>query len=179
MKRAVYLTVIALTFALGVSFGNYAARGKGGVTSSAWEGASPQEAAANLLEHARIFAGNESWQNIHLARVYYLSGDKAQAEAIFERFSQGKVNAGDLIRIGRVYAHAGDWEKAKPLLDQVVAMEPKDGDWLVEVGAFYNLNGDRAHAEELFSRGYKLEPKSLKNTLTAAGSYLGIAPRRR
>ncbi len=179
MKRALYLTVIALTFGLGVSFGSYSARGKGGVTPAAWEGATAEEAAANLLDQARILAGKGSWENINLGRVLYLSGDKAGAEAIFERFSSGKVEASDLIRIGRVYAHAGEWEKAKPLFDRVVSMEPKDEDWLIEVGAFYNLNGDRAYAEELFARGFRLEPKALYNTLTAAGSYAGIKPRRR
>ena len=43
------------------------------------------------------------------------------------------MDSGDVIRIARVYAHAGDWAKAKPLFDLVIEMEPKDSDWLVEV----------------------------------------------
>ncbi len=177
-KKTVSVTVIALTFALGASWGSFAAK-KGGVSSAEWQGAAPEEAAARLLDLAAGFAGNDSWENIHLGRVHYLSGDKARAEALFARFSEGKVNAGDLIRIGRVYAHANEWDKAKPLFDKVVEMNPKDEDWLIEVGAFYNLNGDRAYAEELFERGFRSAPKNLKNTLTAAGSYVGVPPRKR
>lgn len=179
MRKAISVMVIALTFVFGVSVGTLAAKKKPKVTADAWQGATPDEAASRLLELAKELAGKGSWENIYLGRAHYLAGRKEQAETIFARYSQGKAKPGDLIRIGRVYAHAGDWAKAKPVLDQVVERASEDGDWLVEVGAFYNLNGDRAHAEELFARGFKLEPGSLNNTLNAAGSYLGIAPRKR
>lgn len=178
MKKPRLVTVIAVTFVLGAALGSFAAK-KGRVDSDAWRGVSPEEAAARLLELAQEFAENGSWENIHVARVRYLSGDEAAAEAVFDRYRHGKAEASDLIRIARVYAHAGDWQKAKPLLDQVVALEPKDEDWLIEVGAFYNLNGDREHAEELFERGFASAPRNLNNTLTAAGSYVGVYPRRR
>ena len=178
MRRTVTVMILVSTFTLGAAIGSFAAK-KGGVTSAAWQGVSAAEAAANLLALGRDFAGNDSWENINLARVHYLSGDKAQAEPIFERFGGAKAEAGDLIRIARVYAHAGEWDKARPLFDKVLELAPKDEDWLIEVGAFYNLNGDREHAEELFARGFGLERKSLYNTLTAAGSYLGVLPRRR
>lgn len=176
MKKSVTSTVVALIFALGFAFGAFAAK-KRGVDNAAWQGASPQEAAARLLDLAVVFAEGGSWENIHLARIYYLSGDKQKGEAIMNRFSQGEV--GDLIRVGRVYAQAGEWHKARPLFDQVIAMEPRDEDWLIEIGAYYNLNGDRDYAEQLFQRGFKESPRSLKNTLTAAGSYLGLQPRKR
>lgn len=177
MRKSTLVTVIALVFLLGVSFGGYAAK-KGGVTSAAWQGASPEEAAANLLQIARGLAGDGSWENINLGRVYYLSGDKEQAEAIFDRYSYTD-EAGDVIRVARVYAHAGEWDTARALYDRVVALEPKDEDWLIEAGAFYNLNGDRETAEELFARGFPSAPKNVKNALAAAGSYVGVAPRKR
>ena len=65
------------------------------------------------------------------------------------------------------------------MFDQLTQLEPKDADWLVEAGAFYNLNGDREQAEELFERGFEQGPRSVKNALVAAGSFLGIAPRKR
>ena len=178
MRKAATVMILASIFVLGAAIGSFAAK-KGGVTSAAWQGASAAEAAGNLLALGQDFAENDSWQNIHLARVHYLSGDKVHAEAVFDRFSGAKAEAGDLIRIARVYAHAGDWDQARPLFDKVVEMAPKDEDWLIEVGAFYNLNGDREHAEELFARGFRTAPKNLKNTLTAAGSYLGVPPRKR
>lgn len=170
--------VIAIVFILGITVGSWAAK-KRRVGPAAWSGVSPTEAAANLLDHAVELAETGSWENIHLGRTYYLSGDKARGEAIFARYQQGKAEPSDLIRIGRVYAQAGDWEKAKAVFDRVVSMDPKDADWLVEVGAYYNLNGDRAHAEGLFARGFDTAPRHLDNTLDAAGSYLGLPPRKR
>lgn len=178
MKKIACLCVVTLIFALGFSFGTVAAK-KPGVDSSAWQGASPEEAADRILELSAGFAGNDSWENIHLARVQYLAGDQEEAEARFARFSGPGAEAGDLIRIARVYAQANEWEKAKPLFDRVVELEPKDEDWLVEVGAYYNLNGDREHAEELFERGFDGAPRALYNALTAAGSYVGVEPRKR
>ena len=177
MRKTIAVLVIALTFMLGAALGSFAAK-KGGVSSVAWAGVSPEEAAANLLALAGDFAEDGSWQNIHLGRVHYLSGEKEQAEARFDRYRGGK-DAGDLIRIARVYVQANEWDKAKPLFDRVVELEPKDEDWLIEIGAYYNLNGDREHAEELFARGFASAPKNLNNTLTAAGSYVGVAPRKR
>lgn len=178
MRKTGFVMVIAATLALGAALGSYAAK-KGGVDSGAWEGATPGEAAARLLEIGQDLAEKGSWENIHLARVHYLEGDKEKAEAIFARYRQGKVDASDLVRIARVYAHAGEWDKARPLYDQVLELEPKDEDWLVEAGAFYNLHGDRERAEELFERGFRGAPKNLNNALTAAGSYVGVPPRRR
>ena len=180
MRKATFVTVIALVFLLGVAVGGFAAK-KGGVTPAAWQGASPEEAAANLLEIARgLTDADDSWENIHIGRTYYLSGDQRQAEAIFDRYVSGsKTDSSDVIRVGRVYAQAGDWDKARPLFDRVVELEPKDEDWLVEAGAFYNLHGDRETAEGLFARGFRTAPKNLNNILNAAGSYVGVAPRKR
>ena len=177
MRKTTNVAVIALVFLLGVAVGGFAAK-KGGVTPAAWQGASPEAAAANLLEIARPLAEDGSWENIHVGRVYYLSGNPRQGEAIFDRYREGK-EASDLIRIGRVYAHNGEWDKARPLFDRVAELAPKDEDWLVEIGAFYNLNGDRETAEELFARGFRSAPKNLDNALNAAGSYVGVPPRHR
>ncbi len=177
MRKSIVVPIVMVTFVLGAALGSFAAK-KGGVTPAAWAGASPEEAAANLLALGKDLAENGSWQNINLGRVHYLSGDKAVAEGLFDRYRHGN-DAGDVIRIARVYAQANEWDKAKPLFDRVLELEPKDEDWLVEVGAYYNLNGDRGHAEELFARGFQSAPKNLNNTLTAAGSYVGVAPRKR
>ncbi len=177
MRKTVMVSVMMLTFGLGLSIGSFAGK-KGGVSSAAWDGVDTETAAANLLDIGRELAEDGSWENINLARVHYLIGDLETAEAILDNYRGGK-EAGDLIRIARIYAHANEWDKAQPLMDRVIELAPKDEDWLIEVGAFYNLNGDRETAERLFARGFDSSPKNLKNTLTAAGSYVGVPPRRR
>lgn len=176
IKKSYFSVLVA--FLLGVTVATYAGQKKPSITSSLWQGATPEAAAANLLETARNYIDEDgSWENIQLGRVLYMSGEKERAEALFNRYRSGKLKADELVRIARVYAHAGDWDLARPLYDQVTDLAPKDADWLVEAGAFYNLNGDRETAERLFERGFDEEPKNLKNALTAAGSYLGVPPR--
>ena len=179
MKRGTIVVSLLAVFVVGIGVGTFAQK-KPSVTPAAWSGKSPAEATTALLELAEVFAGSGSWENIHVGRVYYLTGDTEKAEAIFSRYTGGaKVNNGDLIRIGRVYARAGDWDKAKPIFDKVLAMSSKDADWMVKIGAFYNIHGDREKAEELFAKSFALSGKSLKNTLAAASSYAGIEPRKR
>ncbi len=178
MKKTLAVTLFAAVFAAGIAVGSYAARGGDRVRPSAWEGLSPRDAAAHLLEIAHEQAENGSWENIDVARVHYLAGNAVVADAVFERYTD-KDEASDLIRIGRIYAHNGEWVKSKPYFDRVVEMEPDDADWLAEIGAFYNLNGDREHAEELFARSFDEDSRDLENTLTAAGSYLQVPPRKR
>lgn len=173
-KRGIVL-IAASTFVLGTAFGVAAAK-KVGVDPSVYSGKKPKEAAAALLELARAQAEKGSWENIGVGRVYYLSGQKAEGQAIFDSVTGKKSEGGDWIRIGRVYWEAGEWDKAKAMFDKVLQANPKDEDWLAEIGAYYQLKGERAKAEELFTRSFKAEPAKLWNTLRAACSYLGIKP---
>jgi tetratricopeptide (TPR) repeat protein len=137
----------------------------------------PAAASADLLQAAETIAGNDTWEEIAVGRVEYLSGKKADGQSIFDRvLASPKVKAGDYIRVARVYLEAKQWDKAQPLLDKVVELEPKDEDWLAEVGAWYNLHGNRARAEELFARSLAQENSSVYNTAKMAGSYVGVAP---
>ena len=138
-------------------------------------GLEPAQAAEQLLEKALVQAGKGSWERIAVGQIYYLSGNKERAEAIFDGIK--KKEAGDWMRIGRIYYRADDWDKAKRTFDRVMEMAPKDEDWFAEIGAYYNLKGDRAKAEELFNHSFKLDPDNLYNTLSAAGSYLGVEER--
>ena len=179
MEKKKSLFAMLVVFGLGVTLGAYGAK-KPGVDPSAWEGRSAQEAHDELM---RIGSGlldkDDSWEKIHMGRVYLAAGETERAEDIFDEYLSGKTGSGNLVRIARAYAHNGDWESAKPIYDRVIDQSPKDEDWLVEVGAFYNLNGDRETAERLFERGFEEEPKDYRNILTAAGSYVGVAPRQR
>jgi tetratricopeptide (TPR) repeat protein len=171
------IAVATAIFLAGAALGAFASS-KVRVDTSFWSGKTPAQAAESLVGAARTLAGDGSYENIAVARVLYLSGSKAEGQAILDHVMAGKVKDGDVIRVARVYRDAGEWEKAKPLFDRVVDMAPKDEDWLAEIGADYLLAGDRARAEELFSRSFAQDPSNLSNTLTAAGAYLGIAPQR-
>ena len=146
------------------------------VDPALYVGAEPQAAAADLLTLARKQAGNGSWQRLRVARVALLGGQTALAETIIAEVEGGKPEPSDWIRIGRIYLEAGDWAKAAPYFDKVLAAKPNDEDWLAEIGAYHNLRGDRARAEELFRRSFELDPESYKNLATAAGSYVGVSP---
>jgi tetratricopeptide (TPR) repeat protein len=179
MSRRTSIVVVVATLLLGFGAGTLTAQKKMPITPSAWEGKSPEEAAAAILEVSATLVGTGSWENIHMGRVYYLSGEKAKAEEIFNRYSGAGAKAGDLIRIARVYAQAGEWDKAAPLYDRVVELKPTDSDWTAEAGAWFNLNGDRERAEELFTLSFAKSDKGFKNSLAAAGSYIGVEPRKR
>ena len=166
---------VVTVFVTGLSLGLFA-KGKG-LDPSTWSGREPGEAASVLLDLAIAEAGGGSWERIAVGRIHYLSGNTAEAEAIFSGYTGPKAEASDLIRIARVYVKAGDWEKARPLADRVVELAPDDRDWLVEVGAYYNLNGDRARAEELFARGFA-KKADMWALLDAAGSYLEVPVQR-
>jgi thioredoxin-like negative regulator of GroEL len=139
-----------------------------------FRGQEPAAAAANLLATARELARDGSWENLAVARVYYLAGQKAEGQAIVDRVGAGKTKASDLVRMARIYAEAGEWERAKPLYEQVVALEPEDDDWLAEAGARYLLAGERERGEELLAASFAEDPDSLYNALRAASGYLGV-----
>ena len=173
MKRGTVL-VVAVAFVLGTVMGAWAR--KAPFDTASYTGKPPAEAAAGLLAIGRKLAGKGSWENIAVGRVYYLSGQKAEGQAIFDAILQKKAEGGDWFRVGKVYYEAGEWDKAKAAFDKVLELAPKDEDWLAEIGAYYNLKGDRAKAEELFGRSFGSDPENLYNTVKAAGSYVKVVP---
>ncbi|MGA9750311.1 MAG: tetratricopeptide repeat protein [Acidobacteriota bacterium] len=164
----------AVVFSAGLLAGFAAAKGKG-IEPSIYQGKEARQAGLALLQEAEVQAGNGSWERIGVGRVYYLSGDRAKGQALFDGVLAKKPAKDDLQRIARVYAEAGEWDKAEPLYQQALAKDPGDDSIRAEEGAYYNLNGNRSKAEELF--GLSLGKKSdVWNTLDAAGSYLGVKP---
>ncbi len=173
MQRSRYVAAAALVLA-GAAVAAFAAK-KLVIDPSSYVGKPPQEAGAALVAAAQTLAENGTFENIACGRVLYLAGKKDAAKAIFDRVLAGKHDGGDLIRIARVYAEAGEWAAAKPLFDQVVETAPKDEDWLAEVGAAYVRAGDRARGEELYARSLAQDPSNLHNALRMASAYLGVA----
>ncbi len=175
MSRSQRCAVIAVLLFTGAAVGAYAAK-KLTIDPSFFQGKEKKQAAQALIDAARTLAGDGTYENIAVGRVLYLTGDKAAGQAIFDRVMAGKTKAGDWIRIARVYSEAGEWTKAKPLYGRVLDASPKDEDWLAEIGARYLLAGDRARAEELFTRSFAQDPSNRSNALEAASAYLGLAP---
>jgi len=174
MQRSRSVAVVVLILA-GAAAGAFAAK-KLTIDTSYFAGKAPKEAGAALLSAATTLAGSDTFESIAVGRVLFLSGKQDEGKTIFDRVLAGKHAAGDLIRIARVHQEVGDWKAAKPLFDQVLELEPKDEDWLAEIGAAYLKAGDRARAEALFERSLAQDPSSLRNALRMASAYLGVAP---
>jgi tetratricopeptide (TPR) repeat protein len=174
MKKA-YVVPLLLAFAIGVVAGVVASSGEK-VAPMMYVGKTPKDAALGLLTVALKQAGKGSWENIAVGRVYYLMGDKAEGQAIFDRVIATKMKKDDWMRLGRVYVEAKDWDKAKAAFDKALTLDPKDEGNLVEIGAWDNLKGERATAEELFTRAFSSKPAEIWYTVNAAGSYVGVKP---
>jgi tetratricopeptide (TPR) repeat protein len=134
-------------------------------------------AATALLDGALQLAENGSWERIAVGRAWYLGGDKAKGQQIFDAVTAGKKAEGsDWFRIGRVYAEAGEWDKAQVALDRALAMDTDDDSGMVEYGALANVNKDRAKAEALFERAFRKKPREFWHWAAAGASYLGVKP---
>jgi tetratricopeptide (TPR) repeat protein len=142
-----------------------------------YAGRDPKAASACLLAEAEKLAGDDTWQRIGVGRVAYLSGDKEKGEAIFKSVLGGaKVGKGDLNRIATAYAVAKDWDKAKPLFERLIAMDPGDDTGIMKAACWFNLNGDRQRAEELFAQALGKSPDDVWHYILSAGSYVGVSP---
>jgi tetratricopeptide (TPR) repeat protein len=174
MRRSHGLLIL-VAFVGGVAIG-IASSGSKNVNPMMYVDRDPKEAALGLLTVALKQAGNGSWENIAVGRVYYLMGDRDQGQGIFDRVIATKVKKDDWMRMGRVYLEAKEWDKAKAAFDKALSLDPKDEGNLTEIGGWYNLHGDRKTAEELFTRAFKSKPDEIWYTVNAAGSYVGVKP---
>lgn len=174
MNKPIAVTTFIAVFLAGAGIGFAAGRKP---TQDLYHGKSPKEAAAALADVAIAQAGkNGSWERIGIGRAYYLGGMKAEGEALFNPLLSGKRDDGDLYRIARVYAEAGDWDKAKPLFEDYLSRNPEEENDLAEVGAYFLLNGDRARAEELFDRALAVNDDEVWVSINMAAGYLGVRP---
>ncbi|HUK14713.1 MAG TPA: tetratricopeptide repeat protein [Thermoanaerobaculaceae bacterium] len=173
MKR-LQAVLVGAAFLGGVAVGIASSVAKS--NASLFTGKAPKDAALALLGVAQSQAENGSWENLAVGRAYYLMGDRAGGQAIFDRVMAGKVKESDWMRLGRIYVEGKEWDKAQAAFDKALSLDPKDAEKLAEIGAYYNLHGNRAKAEELFTRSFQLKPDQVWNTLNVAGSYVGIKP---
>ncbi len=168
MKRPIFLILL---FALGFAAGAVTAKKR--IDPGLYRGQEKAAAGEAVLALAKERAGRGSWENIAVGRVYYLAGMKSEGQAIFDSVTSRKPEASDWLRLGRVYYAAGEWDKAKAAFDKVILRAPKDAPWLAENGGYYNSQGEREKAEELFERSLELEPGHFWSLVNIAGSYFG------
>lgn len=174
MKTAFVAATAAALFVAGIGVGWTAKLAK--ADAAMYRDQAPQAAGDALLAIALEQTENGSWERIGVARVHYLAGHKAEAQAMFDRLLAGKHEAGDVYRIARVYAEAGDWPQAKAMFERFLAMGEVDEKEYATIGAYHLLNGDRAGAEAMFDRSLARDPRSTWATMAMAGAYLGVKP---
>lgn len=175
MTKRITAAAAAILFVAGIGVG-YGAQ-KSPPTPATYHDKAPRDAAKALLDHALVQAGKKgSWERIGAGRVYYLGGFKAEGQAVFDAILAGKHDDSDVYRIARVYAEAGEWDKAKPLFERFLDANPDDAKGFAEVGAHYLLQGDRATAERMFDRALDIEDNDPWMSEHMAGAYLGVKP---
>ena len=115
-----------------------------------------------------------------VARVYYLSGDKAKGQSLIDRALGAKAEASDFQRAGEIYSAAGEKARAEESFARTLAADPKfkDDTGRAEIGAWYIRNGQREKGEELLSQAFARNPNEVWHYLRAAEAYLGVPPAR-
>lgn len=137
----------------------------------------PKAAADALLARGIVAAGDGSYEQIEVARVWYLTGKKDEGRAILERYSKaGSKEKGDLYRVAKVYCDAKEWETAKPIFDRVIAIDPEWQKALRTAGACAYWAGDRALAEDYFARAIRAKFDDPWTYSAIAAVYAGIPP---
>lgn len=139
-------------------------------------GKSPKDAGNALLEVAQGQAEKGSWENLAIARIEILGGEREKGQAVLDRVTGGKMKEEDWMRVGRIWWEAGNRDKAFEAFDKAISADPKDAENLAEVGARYNLAGKRDKAEEYFQRAFTEKPDEVWVTVTVAASYFGVEP---
>jgi tetratricopeptide (TPR) repeat protein len=179
MTKKMHMFVFGLAcFVFGAIVQAGVAQKKGAFNAAdVFQGKEPKAAATALLENALKLAEDGSWERIAVGRAWYLGGDKAKGQQIFDAVTSAKkAKASDWFRVGRVYAEANEWDKARPAFDKALAMEADDDSGMIEYGALLNVQKDRAKAEELFTKAIAKNPGDFWHWVNAGGSYLGVAP---
>jgi tetratricopeptide (TPR) repeat protein len=137
----------------------------------------PKNAATALLDGALELADNGSWERIAVGRAWYLGGDKARGQKILDEVTGSRnVERSDWFRVARVYAEAGEWDKAAAAFDKALPTGSRDDTGMIEAGGLANVHNDRARAEAFFERAFQRSPREFWHWVNAGGSYLGVRP---
>lgn len=172
MKQGKMIMTSAVCLLLGFGLGLAAKDAPEGI--GLFRGKAPKEAGMAALAQAERMKGNESWELIGIGRVYYLSGDKARGQALFDRATSDEPERSDWQRIGDVYAEAGEIEKAETFFQKAIAAGPKDDTGQSEIGSWYVRIGQREKGEELYARALARNPDDVWHYVRAAEAYLEV-----
>jgi predicted Zn-dependent protease len=175
MKPRSVVFIAAISLGVGISIG-FAAKYKG-AGIDVIRGKSDKDAGLAALTEAEHVANGGSWELIAVARVYYLTGEKARAKALFDFVTNGKPDGGDFERIAAVYAEAGENDKASAAYEKMLALDPQDDASQAEVGAWYIRIGQRAKGEALLARALQRRPNEPGYYIRAAESFLNVPDR--
>jgi tetratricopeptide (TPR) repeat protein len=175
MRPILVVAVAVISLLLGVSIG-FAAKYKG-AGIEVIRGKSDKDAGYAALTEAEHLANGGSWELIAVGRVYYLTGEKARGQALFDVVANGKAGGSDLERIADVYAEAGENDKASALYERMLAIEPKDDSSQALLGAWYMRIGQRERGEMLLGQALQRRPNASDYYLRAAESLLRVPAR--
>lgn len=178
MKTGLTAALAAGCLLVGMGVG-YAAKEKS-TGIDLMRGKPPKEAGIAALQQAEKLAGKGSWELLGVARVYYLSGDKATGQALIDKVLNGKPESSDSQRAGEIYAEAGETARAEELFQKVLAADKKQKDdtGRAEIGAWYIRTGQRDKGEELLAQALTRNPDETWHYVRAAEAYLGVPPGR-
>jgi tetratricopeptide (TPR) repeat protein len=161
MKKIVATALVAACLTLGFGVG-YAAKAKGPGVSLVM-GKPAKEAGLASLQEA-----------LDLARVYYLSGDKAAGLELLDKVLSGRPEARDWHRIGRLFAEAGENANAEEFFQKALAADPDDDSGQAEVGAWYIRTGQREKGEALLAKAFDKNPDEFWHYVQMAEAFLDI-----
>src|SRR5258708_20169753 len=147
MRHSFIAVIAAGTLLLGVGIG-FAAKYQG-AGIDVIRNKPDKDAALAALTEAEHVANGGSWELSAVGRVYYLSGQKARGQALFDYATTGrKPDGADFERIAEVYAEAGENDRASDSYEKMLALDPKDASSQAVVGAWHTpiRHPQKAHA---------------------------------
>jgi len=172
MRTLAVSILAAASLSAGIGIG-YAAKVKG-PGMALMTGKSAKEAGLAALQYAESMPKLGSWELIGIARVYYLSGDKAKGQALLDQVLTHKPESSDYHRIARLYAEAGEQAKAEELF--LKTLDADDDSGQLEIGAWLIRSGQREKGEALLAKAFANNPDEFWHYVHSAEAYLGLAP---
>jgi len=172
MKKVIVTALAAACLTLGFGVG-YAAKAKGPGVSLV-TGKPAKEAGLAALQEALRLAEDGSWELIGVARVYYLSGDKAAGQALLDKVLSNGPKPSDWQRIGQLYVEAGETAKAEEFFQKVLDANPKDDSGQAEIGAWYIRAGQREKGEALLAKAFARNPDEFWHYMRMAEAFFDL-----